>query len=174
MKASDKVEKKNFAYGSEFDGQIYDSLHDEIIVWLYNQLIDFDSTTIKSLEKASGFKFVKNNYYSDPIIEHVLFSKDKFRRPIGFADMFQYFQSEKIYDQESESYVSESKSIYFEAKTKVNLGDTVRQINYYTGNSSEFQSFYKKRPYKWVVVSSDDRYRKILKSQGIGFIKYNG
>lgn len=54
--------------------------------------------------------------------------------------------------------------IAIEVKTKIpNIGELLRQINFYRT--------YLSGP-RWIVVSPDDRYKDILKAQGIHFYKF--
>jgi hypothetical protein len=53
-------------------------------------------------------------------------------------------------------------NVYFEVKAKMpTLGELLRQINFYKDHL----------PGQYVVVSSDDRFKRILSEQGVGFLK---
>lgn len=56
--------------------------------------------------------------------------------------------------------------IFFEVKTSINIGETVRQIRYYNQLMAQHN-----KP-KWFVCSPDKKYAEILKEQNIGFIEY--
>lgn len=59
-------------------------------------------------------------------------------------------------------------SLMFEVKTSIkSIGEVIRQIQLY---KTYFQ-IYTNRIYEFIIVSPDDRYIDILKSQGIGFLK---
>ena len=52
--------------------------------------------------------------------------------------------------------------VYFEVKTRIaSVGALLRQINFYKSH----------KPGKYVVVSPDDRYKDLLASQDVGFVK---
>jgi len=64
--------------------------------------------------------------------------------------------------------VESSLACFIEVKTKLNLGETIRQINYYRHNSMYRDS----RNCRWIVCCSEDKHKQILEEQDIGFIHY--
>jgi hypothetical protein len=59
-----------------------------------------------------------------------------------------------------------TKKVFFEVKTSIkSIGELTRQIRMYQVHEKEA---------RFIVVSPDDHAEKVLKSQGIGFLKYTG
>jgi hypothetical protein len=60
---------------------------------------------------------------------------------------------------------TERENLFFEVKPTIrSLGEIMRQINFYRAYESS----------RFLVVCQDDRFRQLLQTQGIGFVKYPG
>lgn len=173
------------------DKQINDSKHDEIVLWLYSKLKDFNfvKKTISSEHlnyRLSKEKFTTSGgqgerlekeilgYESNVSIEKPLIKDHK--HVIGFADlslsvtvftlgeetkvMYSDRETPIITEFESKGYLKE---IFFEVKSSVNVGETIRQINYYNANSG-----YK----RWYLCAPPFAASSVIVEQGIGFIPY--
>lgn len=93
---------------------------------------------------------------------------------VGFIDMmirikkptlYVNFNRVRDYDLPSSKPVCEifysDENVYFEVKSKIpSLGELVRQIRFYQSH----------KPGRYYVVSPDERYADLLRSQGIGFV----
>lgn len=182
MRSSDKA-KGNILTNS-FDKQIFDTKHDEIVVWLYSKL----KTDLILVSEVCGIN-------PDLILEHSVNIEHPIRcfnnRIRGFVDvalsvrfaaldksgerMYWYFEHGRTYASKIKESLkhtvtcssgdtltaaSDEISRNFEVKTSVNIGETIRQIGYYDT----------KEP--WYVCAPDFPHKDILIEQGIGFIPY--
>lgn len=170
MRASDKQDSKSFGFSNEFDKQIYESKHDEIVVWLCKELTSLKTNTAQMILKAiKPPENARDLTIGLRELEMPIFSRNQGRGIMGFVDVATSISWKEPYVSEGKDELMRfSFELYFEVKTKVNLGDTVRQVNYYKYSASNLRDSRS----KWIVVSPDDRYRQLLKDQGIGFIKY--
>lgn len=198
MRASDQV--KNVITSSH-DKDIFSSKHDEIVVWLYDQLKSplMNNPVLESILDSnfnpdygySQYPWSFINTYGNQIInankvdvkiEYPL-TKRQQEFVIGFSDLFLSVQIENHLSQEdidrlkiSSDYKLYKKcyedtkwiqkyriSMGIEVKSVVNIGETIRQINYYKMNSSV---------YNWFVCAPQFPRSELLVEQGIGFIPY--
>ena len=154
MRQSDKL---------KFDPDGSTSKHDEIVLWLYNKLNDPEFLK----------KYIFKNYkYLNPVI---VFKKIEFpihgtdRRGLstgvkGFVDLAIKF------DYEAEPYIEKGVShkikgedhFFFEIKTNVHVGETLRQIGFYTSSTRN-----------WFVVAPGNKYKDIFEEQGVNYIQYD-
>lgn len=179
MRASDQVgskPEKNILEATQ-DKEIYETKHDEILVWIYqeidtnkelvNRLFKIqDNDTIVRLQRTIEAPILGLDYRNNAI-------------PIGFCDLRiiafikteltpEQIESNKKDDNRCTYWLSEEERvIYFEVKTKINIGETIRQINFY--KSKKHRSRWSER---WFVVAPDSTHAKILEEQGIGFIPF--
>ena len=152
MRSSDK---KSDVLTNSHDRQIFDSKHDKILMWLFESL-NSDEVFLKSiLGLAPDFKI----YHVEKKIECPITKLDyAFKnRVMGFADMAIY-----AYEEANGNPCS---IVYIEVKSSVNIGETIRQINYY----KSFQG----PGARWLVCAPKFKGSEILLSQKIGFIEYD-
>lgn len=180
MRASDQ---KNSQFKNYHDQQIYDTKHDEITVWAYSKFKDAEF--LKSIAKIKPERIENLKVF----IEHPVAVKNG--HTLGFIDVYAEFRScygVYYYSRSSPPYNNESLSesefnelpddkkphykkientshsrLAIEVKTNVNIGETIRQINYLkdAANAS-----------KWFVVAPLFQGFDILEEQGIRFIPY--
>lgn len=145
------------------------SLHDEIVMWTYQKLKEKDFFERIVFDFFPNLK-IKKAIFDNQRIEiekHMqtqssgmsMYSRS-YSKDIGFADLFvsagiSLPDKEDIYD------YAGSFMCGIEVKTKINIGELLRQIN-----------FYKSYTPNWVVVSQETSFEQVLKEQGILFIKY--
>jgi len=73
----------------------------------------------------------------------------------------------EFYDSELKEYYHSEAEVIIEIKTKIpDLGSVIRQMRTY-------QTYQKHRLTRYLVISPDDRFTKILNEQGFWFYKYN-
>ncbi len=161
MRGSDK--EKNI-FESSHDKQIGESLHDQILFWLYERAKDEKFAAMLTGQKK-------------PVVG----IKREIERPLrmsnyggthikGFIDLqISTAQEEKDEWEDNEgksktSVFKEWRSCGVEIKTSVNVGETIRQINYY----HQCQD----RPNRWAVCAPDFPRTEVLEEQGIIFIPY--
>lgn len=182
MRSSDEIKNNATIHKiNSYDKEISSEKHDEIVVWLFNQ-IEKDSTMFKKIFPKQmlndGWYFVKLEKYIEHPIGH--------NKIIGFSDL--YFRMEfKKPPTEKEiewnfenNYKKISKDVirswhkqmfynfYIEVKTSLNIGETIRQIKYY---NSHIHTIHNEKTC-WFVCSPEIKNKDVLLSQGIGFIKY--
>lgn len=170
-KAQTLIQKMGFA-----DDDLKNSRHDEIMIWTVENL----ETIVKPI--LIGRKYEWWNTDSHQQVDQVAtavnsISKTIWEKPIekgdrgfivGFVDL--YVEVEVILcNEKTEEKTKTTEYFIFEIKTKIDsVGEVIRQINTYRG---ERGAVYGSQVF-WFIVSPDDRYISILKSQGIGFVKY--
>ena len=165
VRASDNVEPKSFKY----DNQIKSSKHDDICLWLSDKLKKegpsfiysvfdkdlFSSTTIKAGPKVVWERQISGGSYGK-------------KQALGFIDMSCEMSFKKNNIEEGEfPYIN--KLAFFEIKTSVNLGETIRQINYYRNN---MESDYCGEEILWYVCAPKFGREDVLLDNDIGFIEY--
>lgn len=153
------------------DKQIFDSKHDEIVVWLYQKLKNPDWFN------QNVFSWVKKNYSVIEMKEVIQIGKPKIEKAliktkrnyygtssatIGFADIALQYRVSLLYKQKSEI---DNFYVFFEVKSSVNIGETIRQINYYQDLDVEPIG-------RWFVCAPEFDQSSILLEQGVGFIPY--
>lgn len=118
--------------------------HDEIMLWLDNHL----ENIISKLE--DGEFYISHKIWEQPIVTgHNNFT-------IGFVDMYVIA---------TDKNTLRDLGYCFEVKSSIpSLGEVIRQIRMYEQHCQSNPKF--------VVVSPDNRFEPALKSQGIGFVKY--
>lgn len=160
------------------DKEIYTSKHDDIVLWLYKKL--------KSPEYIIKTFKIKDYKSHKVVIEYPIGSKS-----LVYADLalIYYYEKESEYalfvfndpncyydpvktNSEKRKFIGPylkpliieaNDIIYFEVKTSLNIGETVRQINHAK------TKFYAK---KWVVCSPPDLRVSTLVEQNIGYIPF--
>jgi hypothetical protein len=124
--------------------------HDEIQLWTYNHIDE----VLKSLS-SPGKKF--DIHYK--ALEYPIKLAWNSSTIVGYVDLF--VSGFIIGGQDEPKRFAAA----FEIKSEIRcFGDLVRQIN-----------FYRQYDYcgsTWIVISPDERYRTILREQGIFFIRY--
>lgn len=164
MRESDK-NKDPFL--TSHDQQITQTLHDEIVVWIYkktekpndlvSELTGVSRENLIRVERKLEFPFSTFGYGGSRYVK-------------GFADL----KIEGVFEEEAwvkwegrpktlEVY-TRSHSCFIEVKSFVNLGETIRQINYYKA-CPEGDG-------RWAVCAPPFAQSIILEEQGIKFIPY--
>lgn len=185
MRASDSTDQGHEKFFKEFHAEPAPSAHDDIVVWLYNQM-DRGNEIFDSICKIDD---TWDSVEISKKIEHPIMSdggRYGNRKAIGFADLLilvdakgkntDEFVNSNIkshlvrfpYEKPEDDWFREKKrrdAIYIEVKTKVNIGETIRQINYYKANALGIDSL-------WYVCAPAFSMSDILIEQGIGFIEY--
>jgi hypothetical protein len=136
------------------------SKHDEIVLWLYNKLKDEEFCKNELFPNFEvECKKIDNIEIEFPIFGYPasFFRGTGSRKLIGFADL-----------KCSLSYNEGSKAnIYFEIKTKINVGEVLRQIKYYCSQDNIRQD-----TKVWIVVAEGNQYKDILRNEGVHYIEY--
>lgn len=161
--SDDKKMGKNFFDNDELNS----SKHDDILVWLH-----------KKIKDGLLADFLNENYdYSKILkieIEKPILRKDfKYNDYVaGFADLhveFEAIRKDAVgkvtkYSNGEETIDDGKRPInwFFEIKTSLNIGETIRQIKYYNYDSSQ----------TWFVCSPDSSKKNLLFENGISFISY--
>lgn len=129
------------------NAELSSSKHDEILIWLHAQI---NSNGFLQKQINSGFEVGQ-------------IQKIEIERPImrgssivGFADLSATFD---VWPKGQGFDFRQSIVFLFEVKTKVNLGETIRQIKYYGGQN-------------WFVCAPDFPNKNLLYENDIGFIPY--
>lgn len=194
MRTSDKV-KTDSILTKTFDKQIFDTKHDEIVLWLYNALKNHGERFAKSIDlqkTLNTYYYCKRDYLNickykgiEVSIESPIY-KNGYKGPIicGFADIcfkikYVYFNSDEFIENKikNKKYGETENDIkrcysgeqsfdligHVEVKSHINVGETIRQINYYR-HQSMGESY-------WWVCASGAKYKEIFEEQGIGYIE---
>lgn len=130
-------------FGTRFqDSDHATSQHDEIMLWLDRNIRRVLHDLFPDLTGRMQMKV-----WEYPVAGA--------RSVIGYVDLYIELVSEDAMH-----------CICFEVKTKLLLGETIRQITFYRRNLILMRPIF-------VLVSPDDRYADILREQGILFYKYD-
>jgi len=151
--------------------------HDKIMIWL-------DGIMTEMVEKSGDKRFVIDKVWEKPILAKSGFICgyiDLFVR-IGERDLESSLQvtrrieeaerckrrggdvEERELSADPQLVERSLKNVCFEVKSKIsNVGECIRQIRQYQSFTGDYVEY--------VVVCPDDRFKEVLKSQGIGFIK---
>lgn len=166
MRASDQF---NNSFEKSHDQQIGNTLHDEIVMWLYARL-KRDRKLVSELTGVPCSEIVETSARIEAPIE----GASTWRTPsatIGFADLKVSAGVKAIYLNDDDTPTGEegvswsrSASMHIEVKSKVNLGETIRQINYYCSKASG--------RLRWAVCAPAFEGSEILEEHGIAFIEY--
>ncbi len=151
MRESDK---KNSPFLNSHDKQILNSDHDEIVLWLYRRISLENETGIRLIKRITGIRPGAKILEVTKKIEYPLYDQrvgSYYKAPSigGFADLA----------------VTANKYCtgFVEVKTSVNIGETIRQINYYR----QFEN-----RGSWAVCSPPFKGSEVLEEQDIHFIPY--
>jgi hypothetical protein len=146
QKAQTLIERVGF-----LDPDRVNSKHDEIQLWVYDNL----PRVLSAFSTAGNQVWVQTKKLEFPLLQ----VEKNFTNIVGFIDLV------------ATGYVThnneviKSYSAALEIKTVIPcIGDLVRQINFYRRHQTT--------SFVWLVVSPDDRFRKILLEQDIYFFKY--
>lgn len=158
MRNSDKIKQQVF-----IDDQIKSSSHDEIVIWLYEKLKNEEY--VRSLLKIPKETKIE---LSKPSIEPPIII-DNYKMAYADIGIFIKLYTGKFNKRTDESgkWVDADEQYntimaMFEVKTFVNIGETIRQINFVRA----------KKDFKWFVCAPPFAQSGILEEQGIGFIEY--
>jgi len=161
--------------------------HDRIMIWL-------DGAVDNIISKKGGSAKITEKIWELPITTGSPGYSQK--RIVGYVDMFvRYVQETRMeseeeveqrmrrcenidslkFDDEKNRLLSTSPNpiksqfvVLFEVKSRIkNIGEVIRQIRQY----QQYLGGYDIHNQKYLIVSPDDRFKDILKSQGIGFMK---
>jgi hypothetical protein len=142
MNRKEKTSQKSAGF---LDPDLMTDDHDAIMIWLDKNIVD--------VMIDIGFAGVMTKTWEKPIIK----GHGQYATITGYIDMHVTSRVE-----DADGYHRDI-GIAFEVKSRIsNIGEVIRQINQYK-TFSRFDHFY--------IVSPDDRFVDILKSQSIGFIK---
>jgi hypothetical protein len=137
--------------------------HDEIMIWLDT----YAETILQTL--------IPEKRWDDPDVPYpdwyLRVTKKEWEQPIadgkyiiGFADMVVKYEipTLEIWERAGKVMMASERMAYFEVKTFIpSVGELIRQIN-----------MYRKYEYgTYIVVSPDNRFESVLKSQGILFFQ---
>lgn len=153
IKPNTQLEKLGFS-----DTDKKDSKHDIIQTWTYD-----------NIEKIIAESVMHNNPHPYKITtkkwEHqVMHINGDYRMIVGYIDILVRIQG-KFYFNDTKKYEDTSRNVFIEVKTQVpSLGELIRQMRAYQVYEG-LQTYY-------LIVSPDDRHKKILVEQGFCFYKY--
>ncbi len=177
MRVSDEVDKKfKETWDNDHTKEIKDTKHDEILIWLYKKLKEDDALCLN----LCGIKEYISICNKKLFIEFPI-SKIDYRgtgnKLIGFCDLALFLEYKikltdeqiahnlKIKDSRYDFGYSdkETATAYIEIKSKVNIGETIRQINYYRSFDNKI----------WAVCAPNFSSVDLLLDSGIKFINYD-
>jgi len=121
--------------------------HDEIQLWCYDHAVEI----LKSFSSDPESKIEITSRELERPISH---KTNNYHAIVGYVDLFLISLVK-----------SKTVCVAIEIKSAIHsCGDLVRQINFYRS--------YLSRETLWIVVCPDDRFKDVLKDQGIYFFKY--
>lgn len=147
------------------NAELSSSKHDEILIWLHGKIKDNFIAQILNKER---FEYVKLTSIE---IEKPIFGVGRqYDVKKGFADLFARVEvidkslagKEIKQDWPRPPTIDDGKchlDFYFEIKSKVNIGETIRQVKYYGGDN-------------WFVCAPDFPHKDLLLENNIGFVPY--
>lgn len=149
MRNSDKSKQIVF-----MDSQLASPNHDKIAIWLYKKLKSEDF--VRSL--GDFFKNLEKIKEIHVIFEPAINLSNQFAQyqKLAYADVGINIEMENL---ARSKYIS----VLFEVKTNVNLGETIRQINFIRQH----------KEFRWFVCAPAFSESNILLEQNIGFIEYS-
>ena len=183
------------------DKDIESAKHDEIMIWLDTNLEKILMELFPDLCSSKWEKENSLRYGDDAPIDDASFKLAKDYLPtkkpfsvmeklwewplrkdstiIGFVDMLVVFRAQAFRPGSSSTWSTSKYEVddlhycaLFEAKTTINLGQLIRQLNFYKVNFRlPDRDFYISQKMD-IVVSPDNRYKKILNEQGIHYVEY--
>lgn len=175
-------DSQNEPFKNYHDKQVYDTKHDKIVVWAYEKLKDLETFKKLCLRNPSFETLGHAVEIETPI-------KNKKDYVLGYADLavsLRYICGYSYYlnggyktHGEYNALTEENKlkctkesdfsvlKFYFEVKTSVNIGETVRQINHFRAQTEALNI-------KWYVIAPAFSHSYVLEEQGIRFIEYPG
>jgi len=159
IKAKTHLQKLGFA-----DSDKKKPTHDTIQTWVYEN--------IQTIVAETAMKNRSTPYELTPAKwEHqvIYYGSKTYKVVVGFVDIyvgvkgifhFKMSNSDDTYAEER------TKPIYIEVKTEIpSLGELIRQMRAYQAYHDNFADY--------IIVSPDDRHKKILEEQGFHFYKYH-
>lgn len=154
IKAKTHLEKLGFA-----DSDKKKNDHDKIQTWVYENIETILEETVMKNNKHN-WEITKN------VWEHqVVYTNMTYKMVIGFIDIMAELKGIFHYDPELKHQNYDIKPIFIEIKTEIpSLGELIRQMRAY----QTYQGLYT----AYLIVSPDDRHKKILNEQGFYFYKY--
>lgn len=174
-RSSDKIKAP---FSGSHDSQITGTLHDEILMWLYDTL----SRDISLVSKITGVEQKVIVDVKKEIESPIMGAAYNGQVVAGFADLkviarSKYFYTDKeIKEAQSRSeqewveimkknkFEWNSAEGFVEVKSYVNIGETIRQLRYYQTAA--------RRRMRWTVCAPKTPYQQALEEQGIHFIEY--
>lgn len=182
MRKSDEAQAP---FPKSHDTQIYDTKHDEIVIWLYGKLKAEPDAVLRLSENArlKEFKDAKDVRWELPLVEVPLLQqgyRGTDMRVCGFADLgvavnFEFKTEEEVFTRgewvPTGRFLTKSAAFFVEVKSKVNVGETIRQVRYYRHLRSSL-AWDVNTPSFWYVCAPPFAQSAILEEQGIGFIPY--
>lgn len=178
MRASDKEKLFDLTGFKKGKDEEHDSMHDEIVMWLYNKatsegigmlgLLTVDTFCNEHKENKSGIRIKRK--IEHPLKTTVRTYRDTVEKIVGYVDLLIHIESdvEKLADKDRPTNYIEThdQNLLIEVKTKINLGETIRQINYYKSFYAHYENI------SWVVCAPGTTYKDVLIEQGIEYIEY--
>lgn len=146
VKAKTLQEKMGF-----MDRDLGSPVHDEMVVWAMSEV---PKVLMKKYPQIAEFSIK---------LEHPVFasgSSYSYKQIVGFLDIF-------ISVKKFTKPMDNCPGLWgVEVKPSIpSLGELIRQINTYKAHRGSMETVF-------IVVSPDDKWKELLISQGIGFIKY--
>jgi hypothetical protein len=131
-------------------------VHDQIQVWAYNNI----ETILRSISPNEMNIEITGKVLEWPITVVHDYRGDIHRNVVGFVDLMLHgFRT-------MDGVRGDQFQIAMEMKGKISsCGDLIRQINFYRK--------YMNYETVWIVVSPDDRFKRILQDHRIFFVKYS-
>lgn len=169
MRRSDTI--KSRLLENPHDTQIGESLHDEITLWLYSRIVK--SRSLGKLITGTAYQKVDS---FERLMEVPLWSRNRFPNIVGFADLaVMAITTKEEKDEDDRSHKTERKELGFvEIKTKINIGQTIRQINLYKTCIFRANNYEVINAQKWTVCAPplSDALIQVLNEQDINFVPY--
>lgn len=156
IKAKSHLEKLGF---SETDKK--DSKHDIIQTWTYENIDKVISETIM-YKNPHSYKLLHNRW------EHqIMHINGNYKMIVGYIDILVCIQG-KFYFSDTGKYEESKKNLFIEVKTQIpSLGMLIRQMRAYQAYQQGINDLT-----DYIIVSPDDRHKKVLNKQGFWFYKY--
>lgn len=149
----EKVSEKSAGF---VDSEILTDNHDKIMIWLDSVAEQIVSDLVK--DYCEGEIKVRKEW-ERPIVK----GSSQYKTIVGYIDMACIVEKFEGEDETGRKHYRNYAGFAFEVKSKItSIGEVIRQIKQY----KTFCNYS-----KFFIVCPDDRFEKILESQGIGFIK---
>ena len=169
MRVSDSI-KNNLPKSAAYDKQIYDDKHDEHVVSIYESIkngsMNLGGYLVGYFGEHPNAYWAKNVFAvtdtNKAVIELPIENQAyKGKQIIGFVDVATEVEVEWYCDEDEKNW-KQKVPVYIEVKSKINVGETIRQIKYYKSSCRDGSI--------WMVAAPGNLHSKLFEEQGIGYL----